>query len=775
MPFSSPNGLIRRVAVIGNHTPRQCGIATFTADLIEAVSTRHTHLDCFAVAMNDKAEGYNYPAQVRYEIQADDPISYRRAAGFLNASAADAVCVQHEYGIYGGSAGRYLLPLLRSLDKPIITTLHTILRQPNVEQCQVMAELAQLSDRLVVMSQKGAQFLREVHGVDDAKIDVIHHGIPNAPTDDPALYRERFNLTGKSVILTFGLLSPDKGIENVIEAMPAILAQFPNVVYVVLGATHPHILKQYGEAYRESLIALAKRLGVLESVHFHNRFVPIEELTQFLSAADIYITPYLKPEQITSGTLAYAVGSGKAVISTPYYYAEELLANERGILVPWRNPQAIAHEVLGLLGEPKKCSALQKRALEYGREMAWSAVADRYMESFQRAHAEKSKRSHPLIVVKAPTTSTLYRRLPAIEELPALNLAHLRQMTDDTGLLQHASFSVPNYNEGYCVDDNVRALLLMTHLEKREGAEAVNIGQLATRYLAFVNYAWNPANGRFRNFLSYDRRWLEERGSEDSHGRTLWGLGAVIGRSTHAGRSGLARQLFRSALPIVEGFTSPRAYAYALLGIDEALRGSFEHNETIALRDILANRLLRQFQEVASPDWHWVEAGVTYANARLPQALLASGLRMQRDEMIEVGLKSLGWLASIQTSKEGRFAPIGSNGFLLRGQAQAQYDQQPIEACGMVSACRKALQMTRDERWLHEARRAFAWFMGRNQLQKPLYDPLTGGCSDGLHPDRINENQGAESTLSCLQALLDMRLIEKSHSVRHLAEERALA
>ena len=744
---------LNRIAMIGNHTPRQCGIGTFTADLINAVSQRFPQTDCFTVAMNDTKEGYDYPPSVRCEIQASELSSYGRAADYLNASNVDVVCLQHEYGIFGGSAGSHILTLLRKLHQPIVTTLHTILRKPNRDQRDVMAQLTQLSDRLVVMSQQGAQFLQEVHGVDPAKIDVIHHGIPAVPTISVEHYKATFGLTGKSVLLTFGLLSPDKGIENVIEALPAILAQFPDVVYVVLGATHPHILRQQGELYRQSLEALAERLGVRQSVHFHNHFVPIEELTQYLRAADIYITPYLKPEQITSGTLAYALGAGKAVISTSYYYAEELLADGRGILVPWRDPSAIAKEVIVLLREPETLAALQARALKYGEQMAWPAVAERYQETFERARAEKAH--HSQLKAAARVSVALYANLPK------LNLEHLRLMTDDTGLIQHATYNVPNADEGYCVDDNVRALILMAHLEtKTKSYDAV----LTTRYLAFVNHAFNPKTGRFRNFLSYNRHWLEEQGSEDSHGRTLWALGTVLGRSGNAGWRGLSCDLFLAALPVVERFTSPRAWAYTLLGLNEALRGSCCSESLTTMRNLLAQRLLAQFKSNASPDWPWLEESLTYANARLPQALLTSGQQMKNAEMIQVGLTSLEWLAWIQQSKEGWFSPIGSEGFFPRGGVPALFDQQPIEACGMVSACRSAFELTGKPQWMQEARRAFSWFLGVNVLQHTLYDPCTGGCADGLHPDRHNQNQGAESTLSFLQSLVEMSFTEPSHA-----------
>nr|WP_246385567.1 glycosyltransferase family 4 protein [Armatimonas rosea] len=731
---------MERVAVIGNHTPRQCGIATFTGDLTAAIAQRYPALDCFTVAMNDRSEGYHYPPSVRWQVQADSLESYHRAAAFLNNSSVDIVCLQHEYGIFGGSAGSHILTLLRALRLPIVTTLHTILRTPTPEQCTVMAELTRLSDRLVVMSQRGAQFLQEVHGVSPDKIDIIHHGIPSVPTVSSEHYKAQFGLTGKHALLTFGLLSPDKGIENVIAALPEILKRFPETVYVVLGATHPHILKQHGEVYRESLEALAERLGVRESVQFHNHFVPQETLTQLLRAADIYITPYLKPEQITSGTLAYAVGSGKAVISTPYYYAEELLADGRGVLVPWRDPAAIATEVCALLGEPERLAALQQRAAQLGEEMTWPAVAERYRVSFERARVERSER-RPIPSPLAPL-------------LPELNLSHLRLMSDDTGLIQHASYNVPNADEGYCVDDNVRALLLMAHLEASEQSDAL----LTTRYLAFIHHAFNPETGRFRNFLSYNRHWLEAQGSEDSHGRSLWALGTMLGRTRNAGWQALSHDLFHAALPVVEVFTSPRAWAYTLLGMDEALeRGPCA--ETQRLRDTLARRLLAQFQHNGSPEWPWLEQSLTYANARLPQALIVSGRRMQHPEMVQIGLAALEWLTTVQRAPEGWFSPIGSEGFYPRGQTPALFDQQPIEACGMISACRTAFEATGDPRWLPEARRAFAWFLGLNTLQQALYDPATGGCADGLHPDRHNKNQGAESTLSFLQALVELQTL----------------
>ncbi|MHB8879470.1 MAG: glycosyltransferase family 4 protein, partial [Myxococcaceae bacterium] len=629
---------------------------------------------------------------------------------------------------------------------PIVTTLHTILAAPNPLQRAAMDELTQLSERLVVMSALGAELLRKVHGVPDRKIDLIPHGIPKLPSASRS--KDRLGVEGKSVILTFGLLSPDKGIEHVIDALPEILRRYPDAIYIVLGATHPHVKEQHGETYRLMLENRAQRLGVDSSIIFHNRFVSQGELTEFLSAADIYVTPYLKEEQITSGTLAYAVGSGKAVISTPYFYARELLADGCGILVPWRDPKAIAAEVIGLLGDDAKRLAMRERAAAKGKEMVWPQVARSYTRSFERARSEHANRLRTVFKAK-----TLAER-PA--ELPETNLDHLQVMTDSTGILQHAAFSVPRYDDGYCLDDNARALLVMAHLEDAGTEDARVVRKLASRYLAFVRHAWNPERGTFRNFMSYSRKWLEEGGSEDCHGRALWALGAVVGRSVEPGRQSLAGYLFHAALPAVSGFTSPRAWAFTLLGIDEYLRAFQGDTSVQAVGRAVADRLLGLFKRTSTKEWQWFEDRLTYCNARLSHACIVSGAWMQNEELTAVGLRSLEWLAPIQ-SRGGYFAPVGSDGWYEKDRPRAWHDEQPVEAWTSVSAYLEAHRVTQDLRWAERARGAFNWFLGQNSLQKPLFDPKTGGCRDGLHADSVNKNQGAESTLSFLLALLEMR------------------
>ena len=753
-------GSIKRVAFVGDYLPRQCGIATFTTDLCEAIAAGHPEASCIALPVNDIEGGYAYPPRVRFELTEKDIRSYSRAADFLNINNVDLVCLQHEFGIYGGRAGSHLLALLHELRMPIVTTFHTILRDPDPDQQRVLKEVAALSGRLVVMSERGREFLQKIYGVQPEKIDFIPHGIPDVPFVDPSFHKDLFGVEGKTVLLSFGLLSASKGFETVIAALPAILTRHPNVVYIILGATHPQVVRNEGETYRLSLQWLAHEKGVEGQVIFYNRFVSLEELVEFIGAADIYITPYLNEAQITSGTLAYTLGAGKAVISTPYWYAEEMLAEGRGVLVPFHDPATLAEQVIDLLDNEPKRHAMRKRAYLFGRAMVWPQVARNYMESFERARAEHRHFTPPGFAVKP-----LDKR-PG--ELPPLKLDHLHLMTDDTGMLQHASFTIPNYREGYSIDDNARALIVSTYLEELGSGEAF---ELASRYLAFIGYAFNTETGRFRNFMDFQRNWLEKSGSDDSHGRTLWALGTVLGRSNTPALQSMAGWVFEQALPVILKTTSPRAWAFALIGIHEYLRRFEGDRGANQVRDELAGRLLTLYENSRSDEWCWYEAGLTYCNAVLPQALLMCGQWIPDNAMTEAGLESLHWLADLQRADAagGHFVPIGSNGFYQRGSERARFDQQPVEAQTMASACLEAYRSTGDESWRKEARRAFEWFLGRNDLNLPVYDPTTGGCRDGLHPDRPNENQGAESTLAFLQTLLELRLAEEPPSANGLA------
>lgn len=742
-----------RIAFLGAYLPRLCGIATFTHDLSEAVAIAAPASQCFAGAVNDRIEGYDYPPRVRFELDQKNLDSYRRAADFLNFDNADVLCVQHEFGIYGGSAGSHLLALLKEVRMPVVTTLHTVLREPNADQRKVMEGLIRRSDRLVVMARKGTEILRETYGVSDTKVDLIPHGIPDVPFIDSSFYKAQFGVEGRMVLLTFGLIGPGKGIEYAIEALPEIMKRHPNVVYLVLGATHPHLVAREGESYRLGLARLAEDRGVKGHVIFYNRFVSLDDLKEFIGATDIYLTPYLNETQITSGTLAYVFGAGKAVVSTPYWHAQELLADGQGILVPFRDPHAIAEGVCAFLDDPARRQETCENAYRHGREMIWPVVAQRFIESFQRAGADRKAAPR-----KAFAGWTLASRP---YDLPPLRLDHIARMSDGTGIIQHATFNVPNFSEGYCTDDNARAFILCNLLDELGGRPpSENLDRLATSYLAFLSAAMNRETGRFRNFMSHGRQWLEDSGSEDSHARALWAAGTGAGRSRNEGHRKLSAELFERGLSVVESFSSPRAWAFALLGIHEYLRPLPGHSLVKALREVLTLKLIGLWKNCATENWPWFESSATYENARLCQALLLSGQWMPHAEALEIGLESLGWLASVQKTQAGHFRPIGSNGFYERDGAHAYFDQQPVEAQAMVSACLEAFRTTQDESWSREAKRAFEWFLGRNDLGLPLYDSSSGGCSDGLHQDRVNENQGAESTLAFHLSLAEMNYAE---------------
>ena len=701
-------------------------------------------------AVNDRPEGYDYPPLIHFEFDEKELDSYQRAADFLNVNNVEVVSVQHEFGIYGGPAGSYILALLRDLNVPVVTTLHTVLRDPTPDQRAVMKQLDELSNRFIVMAERGKAFLQEIYGTAREKIDVIPHGIPDIPFIDPNYNKDQFGVEGKIVLLTFGLLSPNKGIEHVIEALPSILARHSDVVYIVLGATHPNLIARDGESYRLKLERLAEDRGVASNVIFYNRFVTQEELKDFIGAADIYITPYLNESQITSGTLAYAFGAGKAVVSTPYWHAQELLADQRGILVPFSDPDAIAEGVNRFLCDPVLMTATRKRAWKLGREMIWPAVAHRHMESFQRARTRLSRPARKAFAVR-----TLDNRP---YELPPLKLDHLLRMTDNTGIFQHAIFNVPNFTEGYCTDDNARAFILTLLLQETSSAVTqLQLELLTSVYLAFLWYAFDQESGLFRNFMSHQRQWLERAGSEDSHARALWAAGTALGRSRNDGHRNLCALLFQRGLPAVERFTSPRAWALTLLAIHEYLRAFAGDRIAGRLREVLTDQLMALFQRNATDDWVWFEPVASYDNAKLSHAMILSGYWTSRGEVVETGLKSLLWLVEMQKSPLGHFAPIGSNGFCRRGTPAARFDQQPLEACAMVSACLEAYALTQDKVWHRAARRCFEWFLGRNDLELSLYDPTTGGCRDALHSDRVNQNQGAESTLAFLLSLAEMQ------------------
>ncbi|MGB2804233.1 MAG: glycosyltransferase family 4 protein [Candidatus Zixiibacteriota bacterium] len=750
---------IGSVAVIGNYLPRLCGIATFTTDLVEALSAEAPDINCWAVAMNDRPEGYAYPGKVRFVVNQNRLADYSVASEFLNIGQTDIVCVQHEYGIFGGPAGSHLLKLLAELRMPIVTTLHTVLRDPAPEYREVMHKLSDLSDKLIVMSRKAFDFLKDIYAVPKEKIAFIHHGIPDMPFIDPNFYKDKFGVEGKKVLLTFGLLSPNKGIENVLQALPSVTKEHPDVTYIILGATHPHIIKVHGEEYRISLQQLVRKLNISDHVIFHNRFVELKELCEFLGAADIYVTPYLQESQITSGTLAYAMGTGKAVISTPYWYATEMLAEGRGIIVPFKNPDAIAEHIIDLLANDVNLHTMRKKAYIFCREAIWKEVSRRYLEVFSEVQLNRSRHPRPRhLYIENIKSITNF-------DLPEMKLDHLKSLTDDAGVLQHAIHTVPDRDHGYCTDDNARALMVAAMGREYLDTDSTYFDSLSSQYLSFLLHSFSVEKGRFRNFMTYERQWTEEVGSEDAHGRALWGLGKAVAFLDNSGQMAMSMTLFNKAMKAVEHFESPRAIAFALVGIHAYLHKFSGDSEVRRVREIIANRLFDQFKNNATESWPWLENALNYANGKLSHALLLSGQWMQRSDMVDMGLRSLKWLLAIQT-EDNHFAPIGSNGWYEKGGTKARFDQQPIEANAMIEACVEAFNITRDKTWIDNAVMCFNWFLGHNDLNMPLYDPKTGGCRDGLMADGINQNEGAESTLAWLLSLMTLQKLYADEILR---------
>jgi glycosyltransferase involved in cell wall biosynthesis len=723
---------INRIALIGNSPPRLCGIATFTRDVFQALHASFPDLNIDLYAMDDPGSDHQYGPEVCCSIPQEDVGEYRRAAQRINDSNADVVLVQHEYGIFGGPAGAHLLRLLDRVDAPVVVTLHTVLEHPNADQRTVLEALARRASRLVVMAEKGREILARVHGISWSKIAVVPHGVPDRPLIDPAVMKAQFGFSGRKVLLTFGLLSPNKGIETMIRAMPAIAAAHPEALYVVLGATHPHLKAREGESYRESLLALAEDLGVGGSVRFVDGFLAQEQLLDYLQAADMYVTPYLNETQITSGTLSYAVALGKPVVSTPYWHAAELLANGLGALVPFGDSRRFSDEIISLLDDEARVAGMSRRSYEVGRTMLWSRLAEAYVG----------------ICAEAVRTRTV--RLPLGQRggerrLPAVKLDAIERMTDRTGMIQHSIFNVPDRNHGYCVDDNCRALMLMHRVE---GEQAVKAEALANVYASFVQHAWNGELGRFRNFMGFDRGWLEAEGSEDSFGRSVWAIGSTAAEARSQEMRRWALHLFDQVAPHSMALGSPRTWAFALLGAEAVLGQYRDHALAQQMVRTFADKLLNELRRERRPDWVWFESVLAYDNARLPEALIRAGDMLGDSAMVQEGLDALAWLDSKQTNERGQFRAVGTDSFWNAYKDPLPFDQQPLEAWATVEAMLVAHRATGERHWLDAAWRAHNWYLGENDLDLPIASLHDGGCFDGLMSDRVNLNQGAESILA---------------------------
>ena len=721
---------ITHLALIGNFLPRQCGLATFTTDVYQAMRDRFPDIQVDVYAMDDHPGRYDYPAAVVGAIPQDDLSAYVDTARTIEASGAQAIWLQHEYGIYGGAAGDHILTLLDRTTLPLIVTLHTVLEKPSVDERRVLEGLLRRASKIVVMAERGREILARVYGASGKQVVMIPHGVPDRPFVDPDTLKAQFGWQGREVVLTFGLLAPGKGIETIIEALPAVTATHPNLLYVVLGATHPNLVAHEGEKYRDGLKAQAERLGVGDNIAFVDAFVEHNELIDYLQASDIYATPYLNPAQITSGTLSYAVGVGKAVVSTPYVHATEILADGHGVLVPFRDSAAFAREIETLLSSARDRKRLSERAYLRGRTMIWPRLAEAMLEQTAASVAAQPRRiAHP-----APAMAILNPDISAVE-----------RMSDATGMLQHSIYSVPDRRHGYCIDDNARALMLMSAVPELDPERR---DKWMTIYASFVQYAWNPDKRRFRNFMNFDRTWCEDVGSEDSNGRAIWALG-VTARDAHDKKHrDWAMGLYDETASLALDLGSLRAQSFAMLGAAAMVQARPGHDLSMSILQRFPDSHLALLEETRRPEWQWFEIVLAYDNARLPEALLRAGQALGRPDLIDCGLSTLGWIVEKQTSPQGRFRAVGTDSFHRPYSDPLQYDQQPLEAQATVDACLAALDVSGDRRWAKEAERAYAWYLGDNDLGLPLATTADGGCFDGLMPTGLNRNQGAESILA---------------------------
>ena len=716
------------IALIGNAPPRRCGIATYTADCHRALIGRHPQMRIDYYAMDDGTSGIAYPEEI-VTIAADDRIAYAAAAQAIEASGAEAIWLQHEFGIFGGPAGGHILHLLERSTLPVITTLHTVLDRPNPDQDRVFRAIIDRSEHLIVMAESGRDILQSHYGVAPARISVIPHGVPNRPLVPSGDMKSRFGLTGRNVILTFGLLAPDKGIDMMIRALPAILTRHPDTLYLVLGATHPNLLRREGEALRDGLKTLAASLGVADNIRFLDEYLDLPQLLDYLQAADIYVTPYSNPAQVTSGTLSYAIGLGKPVVSTPYVHAREILSDDHGVLVPFRDSAALASAINLLLDDDALRARLSNRAYARGRGMLWEACADRVVALLGAA------RRRPQL------------RLAANQDIAicAPDLRAVERMSDDTGIYQHGRFSIPDRNHGYCLDDNARALMLVARMDE---LDAPLRERLTSIYGGFVEHAWNEGAAGFRNFMRFDRSWCEEIGSEDSRGRAVWALGVTARDHPNPQYRDWARHLLERCLPDTSRLGSPRTRAFVMLGL--VALGETQHPpaDFASRLSKLGDELTGLLSASRRPRWVWFEEVLAYDNARLPEALLRAGHALGRRDFIDAGIAALNWLIDRQTADEGHFRAIGSESFGRRHADPLPFDQQPLEAQATIDACEAAFAATGDSSWPIHARTAYGWFLGRNDLGVPVATSEDGGCFDGLTPRGVNRNQGAESILA---------------------------
>ncbi len=730
-----------KLAYIGTYPPRECGIGTFTKNLYHSTVTHDDTsgeaIDGFVVALSDNDLTYNYPEEVKLIINQENQRDYLEAVKFINHSGADVCVLQHEFGIYGGQNGIYILPLLYRLKIPLVVTLHTILKAPSYNEKAVLKEICKMANRVIVMNRKAIGFLVDIYDVIKDKIEFIEHGVPDILFCKEQT-KKAYNLEDKKVLLTFGILSRNKGIETVLRALPKVVEKHPDVVYMVLGKTHPNVLRHAGEEYRNALQLLTKKLQLNDHVIFINEFINQKELFKYLSASDIYITPYLNEAQITSGTLSYAVGVGSAVVSTPFWHALELLDEGRGRLFDFADAEQLSQILMELLDNPEMLKNLRKKAFDYGRTITWPKSGNKYISLFERVLAEK-----PEILPKKET---------AIDPLllPPFSLDHIERLTDDTGIIQHARYGIPNLKEGYCLDDNARALLLilMTFRQKKNKVALT----LAPIYLSYIHYMQNE-DGTFRNFLSFSREFLDEVGSEDSFGRTIWALGYLLCYPPNDSYYQTGKLIFFDAAPNFEKLKSIRSIANSIIGISYYLKSNPSDDLMTERLAGLANKLVRHYEENSSSHWKWFESLLAYDNGILPLALLHAAEIIKDDRLYEVALETTNFLTETSL-KDGVLSIIGNQNWFKKERERSLFAQQPVDALAMVLMYRQAFQLTKDREYLSKLYTCFMWFLGENDIRMTLFDFETKGCCDGIESYGVNRNQGAESSLAYLISYL---------------------
>lgn len=728
-----------KLAFIGTYPPRECGIGTFTKNLYNAVHFRNELNDnngSFVVAMNDIDPGYSFPDEVHYAIRQDSQEDYLAASKYINLSGADCVILQHEYGIYGGDSGVYILPLLYRLEIPFMVTLHTILKSPSSNEKAILQEICRMANRVIVMSRKAITFLEEIYDIPEEKITFIEHGVPDIKFTQEESKRE-FRLEGREVLLTFGLISRNKGIETVIKALPKVVEKFPNILYIVLGKTHPNVLRHSGDEYRIFLTRLVNEMRLQRNVVLINKFASQKELFKYLHASDIYITPYLNEAQITSGTLAYAVGVGTAVVSTPYWHASELLNNGKGVLFDFNDTNELTEILIDLLSNPEKRMQIRNKAYEYGQEITWPMIGTKYYRVAELVSTEEILTKKEMIPFD-------------IMQLPPYSLDHVKRMTDDTGIIQHAKFGIPNLKEGYCLDDNARALL-MSVMAIKQKKDRLTL-ELCPVYLSYIHFMQNK-DGTFRNFLSFNRNFLDEVGSDDSFGRTMWALGYMLAYAPNDSYYQSANLIFKAALGAIPNLKSPRSIAATIIGICYYLKSKPSDDGMLEILKKQVDILVSLYNQSSSPDWPWFEAYMTYDNAILPLSLLHAAEYFKDDDLLKIAMESMNFLIEL-TFSEGYLSIIGNQEWFEKDKKKSKFAQQPLDAMAMVLLFRQAYVLTKDKEYLNKMFSSFMWFLGENDLRLSLYDYETKGCCDGLESSGVNRNQGAESTLAYLISYL---------------------